>query len=161
RTPALLEVVEALRNTLSRRKKPRSTSPESPEKLEKVWTRRVVSQLERRVAINAGMARRSAILSAELAVLRGISDAPANQRDTQKALQDVVDAGADAGGFAMAALHVTREVPELRSSFGPWDGASEATISELLERAEAALTAADSSALLVSAPEALRGISPF
>lgn len=160
RTPALLEVVEALRSSLSRRNKPLSASTDNPEQLEKVWTRRVVSQLERQVAINTGMARRSAILSAELAVLRGTSEALANQQDTQKALQDVVDACADAGGFAMGVLHITREVPELRLTFGPWEGENEATLSALLERAEVALTAANSSALLVSTPEALRDISP-
>jgi len=161
RTPSLLEVVEALRSSLSRRQGVRQASPDSAEKLEKVWTRRVVSQLERQVAVNAGMARRTAILSAELAVLRGISDALANRQDTQTALQDVVDACLDAGGFCCGALHITRELPDLRLTFGDWEGASEAAISGLLERADAALGSAKSSTLVLSSHEALMAISPF
>ena len=81
----------------------------------------MVSQLERQVAINAGMARRSAIVSAELTVLRGISEALANHQDTRTALNDVVGACVDAGGFSFGLLHLTREVPELRLTFGPWE----------------------------------------
>jgi two-component system alkaline phosphatase synthesis response regulator PhoP len=50
RTPALLEVVEALRSSLSRRQNTHHTSADGPEALEKVWTRRVVSQLERQAS---------------------------------------------------------------------------------------------------------------
>jgi len=160
RTPALLEVVEALRSSLARRQNTQRIAPDSAERLEKVWTRRVVSQLERQVAINAGMARRSAIVSAELAVLRGISDALANRQDTHTALKDVVDACLDAGGFAFGALHITRHLPDLRLTFGDWQGASEASIGVLIDRADAALTSARSNALVLSSPEALRALSP-
>jgi CheY-like chemotaxis protein len=161
RTPALLEVVEALRSSLSRRSGNQRSSTGSTEKLEKVWTRRVMSQLERQVAINAGMARRSSILSAELAVLSGISDALANQQDTRTALQDVIGACMDAGSFALGILHIPESVPELQLTFGPWSGLAESEIRALLDRADRALVDAESSALLISTPEALRAISPF
>jgi PAS domain S-box-containing protein len=161
RTPALLEVVEALRSSLSRRSGNHGTSTSSPEKLEKVWTRRVMSQLERQVAINAGMARRSSILSAELAVLSGISDALANQQDTRAALQDVIGACMDAGSFALGILHIPESTPELQLTFGPWAGLGEEEIRALLARADRALVDAGSSATLISTPDALRGISPF
>jgi PAS domain S-box-containing protein len=165
RTPALLEVVEALRSSLSRRatEHPSSedSSPDSTEDLEKVWTRRVVSQLERQVAINAGMARRSAIISAELTVLRGISEALANHQDTRTALNDVVGACVDAGGFSFGLLHLTREVPELRLTFGPWEDVNEGVIDGLLERAKATLDTVKGASLVLSTPEALRKISPF
>jgi PAS domain S-box-containing protein len=161
RTPELAEVVEALKSSLSRRQDTERTTADSPEKLEKVWTRRVVSQLERQVALNAGMTRRSAIVSAELAVLRGISDALANRQDTQTALQEVVDACLDAGGFAFGGLHITRHLPDLRLTFGDWRGTSEGAISGLLERADAALASAKSTALVLSSPDALRAISPL
>jgi PAS domain S-box-containing protein len=163
RTPALLEVVEALRTSLSRRSTDhRSAEDEdSAGELEKVWTRRVVSQLERQVAINHGQARRSAILSAELAVLRGISEALANRQDTQTALSDVIGACVDAGGFTFGLLDITAEVAPLRLTFGPWEREGDALVAGVLERAEAALQAGPSSTLLLSTPEALENISPF
>jgi len=161
RTPALLEVVEALRSSFSRRQGTPQAAADSAEKLEKVWTRRVVSQLERQVAVNAGMARRAAIVSAELTVLRGISDALANRQDAQAALQDVVDACLDAGGFAFGALHITRELPNVRLTFGDWEGASEGVVSGLIDRADTALTSGKTSTLVLSNPEGLGGISPF
>jgi PAS domain S-box-containing protein len=161
RTPALLEVVEALRVSLARRSTDHRSTEDNPEQLEKVWTRRVVSQLERQVAINHGQARRSAILSAELAVLRGISEALANRQDTRTALSDVIGACVDAGGFTFGLLDITAEVPPLRLTFGPWEGDGDALVAEVLQRAEAALQASSSSTLLLSTPEALENISPF
>ena len=161
RTPALLEVVEALRNSLSRRQQSHAAAG-NPEKLEKVWTRRVVSQLERQVAINTGMARRSAILSAELAVLSGISDALANRQDTRTALRDVVGACVDAGGFSLGVLHINRITPELLLTFGqPWEGWTDGAVRELLGRAEEARKSSGSSSLSIAAAPALAEISPF
>ena len=158
RTPALTEVIEALHGSLSRRGKARHATAASPEKLEKVWTRRVVSQLERQVALNAGMARRSATLSAELAVLGGISEALASRRDTRTALEDVVGACVDASGFSHGLLHVAAESPELRLTFGPWEGWGERDQQSLLEAARQML--GEASALAIATPEGLRRLSP-
>jgi PAS domain S-box-containing protein len=160
RTPALLEVVEALRKSLSALPVLHHASKDSPRKLEKVWTQRVVNQLERQVAINAGTARRAAVLSAELAVLSGISDALANRQDIRTALHDVVEACVDAGSFSLGLLHITQQPPELRLTFGPWDGWSDPAISELIERANQQLATAGSSALWLSTPEQLGALSP-
>jgi PAS domain S-box-containing protein len=161
RTPALTEVIEALHGSLSRRDRSRHAAAASPENLEKVWTRRVVSQLERQVALNAGIARRSATLSAELAVLRGISEALANRQDTRTALADVVGACVDASGFSHGLLQVTAQSPELKLTFGPWEGWSEADLGALLESARQMLAAESSTvSLALATPEALRRLSP-
>lgn len=160
RTPALTEVIEALHGSLSRRGRPRQAAAASPEKLEKVWTRRVVSQLERQVALNAGMARRSATLSAELAVLRSISEALANRQDTRTALADVVGACVDASGFSLGLLHVTAQSPELKLTFGPWEGWSESDLGALLDSARQMLAVASTGSLAIAAPQALRRLSP-
>jgi PAS domain S-box-containing protein len=161
RTPALLEVVEALRSSLLRRTGRHGTPTGSPDRLERVWTRRVMSQLERQVAINAGMARRSSILAAELAVLSGISDALANQQDTCAALRDVIGACMDAGSFTLGILHIPENTPELQLTFGPWAGLEEAELRALLARADRALVDVGSSTILLSTPADLRSISPF
>jgi PAS domain S-box-containing protein len=159
RTPALTEVIEALHGSLSRRGKARQITAASPEKLEKVWTRRVVSQLERQVALNAGMARRSATLSAELAVLRGISEALANRQDTRTALADVVGACVDASGFSHGLLYIAQS-PELKLTFGPWEGWGEADLGSLLETGKQMLGEASTASLAIATPEALRRLSP-
>jgi PAS domain S-box-containing protein len=161
RTPALAEVVEALRSSLSRRESGHPQTKDNPEELEKVWTRRVVSQLERQVAINHGQARRSAILSAELAVLRGTSEALANRQDTRTALADVIGACLDAGGFSFGLLDITAEAPALRLTFGPWERGGDAVVASVLAHAEAALGNAESSSLVVATPEAVRNLAPF
>jgi PAS domain S-box-containing protein len=160
RTPALLEVVEALRSSLSGHGLQRQTSEATPGTLEKVWTTRVVSQLERQVAINAGMAQHSAILSAELTVLRGISDALSNRQDIRAALHDVVEACIDAGSFSLGLLHVPHESPPLRLAFGRWEGWSDDATDGLLERANGALRKAGANSLWLATPAALRELSP-
>ncbi|HWO14419.1 MAG TPA: response regulator [Polyangiaceae bacterium] len=161
RTPGLAEVVDALHSSLSHRSKARLVSATSGEKLEKVWTRRVVSQLERQIALNAGMARRSATLSAELAVLGGISEALASRRDTRTALADVVAACVDASGCSHGLLHVTAgEAPELLLSFGAWDGWNDTALRSLLAAANQALGEASATALSITTPEGLGRLSP-
>lgn len=161
RTPSLLEVVEALRSSLSGRGPERRGADAAPGALEKVWTRRVVSQLERQVAINHGMARRSAILSAELTVLRGMSDALSKRQDIRVALHDVVEACVDAGSFSLGLLQVAPELPGEPLSFGPWDGWSSPDTARLIERANQALEAAGTSALWLATPSALLELSPL
>ena len=74
--------------------------------LEAERTRRVVSQLERQVTLNAGVSQRAAMLGAELSVLSGISGALAQHQDMESALRDVLAACLDAGGISVGALYL-------------------------------------------------------
>ncbi len=159
RTPSLLEVIEALRAALSGPAPERARVTEGAEQVEKKWTGRVLSQLERQVAINAGMSRRCAMLSAELAVLSGISDALAGDRDTRAALVDVLGACVDAGGFSLGALSLSDPSALLR--FGGWGGWSEAEVQELSSAAERTAEIARGEALVLATPAALQGLSPL
>jgi CheY-like chemotaxis protein len=65
---------------------------------------RVIAQLKRQLRLNAGLAERSALQSAQLAVLAGIADALARSEDVEAALGDVLAECLDAGGIARGAL---------------------------------------------------------
>jgi CheY-like chemotaxis protein/PAS domain-containing protein len=137
RTPTMQEVVEALRSSLARARSERAPpATASANGLEKEWTHRVLNQLERQVSLNTSMARRCSVLSAEVAVLSGISDALAGDRDIETALVDVLGACVDAGGFSLGALYLTAHLPKSLLRFGAWDGWSESEVRGLLERAE-------------------------
>lgn len=159
RTPSLQEVIEALRTALSAQPPARALVTEGAEQVEKKWTGRVLSQLERQVAINAGMSRRCAMLSAEVAVLSGISDALAGDRDIITALVDVLGACVDAGGFSLGALKLSEPSSLLR--FGGWSGWDEAEVQALLGQAERTGELRRGEPLVLAAPAALRGLSPL
>ncbi|MEY4544081.1 MAG: hypothetical protein RL685_276 [Pseudomonadota bacterium] len=159
RTPSLQEVVEALRGALSGASPERALVTEGAEQVEKKWTGRILSQLERQVAINVGMSRRSAMLSAEVAVLSGISDALAGERDIQTALIDVLGACVDAGGFSLGALSLSNPSAMLR--FGGWNGWTEAEVQQLLSDAERGQEIQRGEPLVLATPAALRGLSPL
>jgi PAS domain S-box-containing protein len=156
RTPSLQEVVDALRGALSSQATERALVTEDAEQVEKKWTGRVLSQLERQVAINAGMSRRCAMLSAEVAVSSGISDALASDRDIQTALVDVLGACVDAGGFSLGALAVAEPSSLLR--FGGWQGWAEAEVQQLLGDAERTHEIQRGEPLVLATPAALRGL---
>ncbi len=118
RTPEMREVIEAVRTSLVSVRKPTFTPP--PPDLKEAWARRVMSQLDRQVSLNAGIAQRCATLSAELSVLSGISDALARRQDIETALADVLAACFDAGGISAGALCLLDgEEPRFRM-FGSW-----------------------------------------
>jgi CheY-like chemotaxis protein len=159
RTPTMVEVVDAVHLSLAR-PTPRVSAPNNAVKLEKVWASRIMSQLDRQVTINAGMARRCSMLSAQLAILSGISDALSGSCDIQEALTAVLGACVDAGEFALGALHLTRSIPEQVLKFGQWEGWSEGDTQAVLQQSERCLKAIHGQALLVSTPASLRGLSP-
>jgi PAS domain S-box-containing protein len=104
RSPDFREVVEYLREFLVR---PATSEPkvaQDPVEVEREHNRRVFLQLERQVALNSGMAQRCAILSAELAILSGISNALARQEDVSSALDETLATTFDAGGISIGAL---------------------------------------------------------
>lgn len=160
RTPSMLEVIEALRSSLARHTGVRSSVSKCATDIETVWARRVMSQLERQVSINTGIARRCSMLSAELAILSGISDALAGHHDIQAALTDVLGACVDAAGFSLGALRLFQSEPASMLKFGHWAGWSEAQIEALLNRAEHALGHSGQS-LVVATPAGMRDLSPL
>ena len=128
RTPELKEVLLALDRTVGmaaskgpahpKRSRAQATrqihiTPIDPE-VERERMRRVMNQLERQVALNAGINQRYALLSAELSVLSGISSAVATQRDLRTALDQVLASCFDAGGVSLGALYL-REGSETRA----------------------------------------------
>lgn len=117
RTPELREVFEALRSSLS--SEPTSIpDAASTGAIEEEHMRRMMRQLERQVALNAGVKQRCALLSAEMSVLKAISEALASREDIDDALKHTLAACFDAGGISLGALYL-REGDGLRVlSFG-------------------------------------------
>lgn len=121
RTPDLGEVLGALRLAL--------TSPAAPlvhtsvGELEHEHQQRMMRQLERQVTLNAGISQRCAVLSAEMAVLKGISEALASQGDLDDAVRQALAACFDAGGISQGALFLGEGAQRRVVSFGfPADG---------------------------------------
>lgn len=115
RTPELSDVIERLRRGLA--------APSSPEEapvtgeLESERVGRLMSQLERQMALNVTMTQRCAVLSAELAVLKGIGDALATDDDIDATLRSTLAACFDAGGISLGALYL-REPGGVRRVLG-------------------------------------------
>src|SRR5690606_11977067 len=99
RTPELGEVLGALSSLLSGAQKAPAAPARDPD-LEADRMRRVLRQLERQVALYAGASQRAALLSAELSVLSGLSEALATEDDIDEALRMVLAACFDAGGIS-------------------------------------------------------------
>ncbi|MEJ7601765.1 MAG: response regulator [Kofleriaceae bacterium] len=114
RTPELVEVLEALRSTFAAKPEPRIVPPEVLPELEREHGLRVFRQLERQVMINTGLAKRCSVLSSELAVLTGISEAVLKHRDIDIALDEALAACFDAGGISIGALYLVDPANGLR-----------------------------------------------
>jgi CheY-like chemotaxis protein/signal transduction histidine kinase len=121
RTPELREVMTALNASMGVRPPKTTASPIGPD-VERERVRRVMNQLERQVALNTGMTQRCALLSAELSVLSGISEAVATQHDLEAALHQVLAACFDAGGISVGALYLlSADAPTRVHGFGALD----------------------------------------
>jgi CheY-like chemotaxis protein len=114
RTPDMPELIAALRGCLRSGVESLIPAEAAVPQLQEQWARRVMRQLERQVALNAGFAQRCATLSAELSVLSGISDALARHQNIEVALTDVLSACFDAGGASLGALYVASATGRLR-----------------------------------------------
>ncbi|MFT3713147.1 MAG: response regulator [Archangium sp.] len=102
RTPDLREVIELLGTAI---RGERHVQPSAPaDELELEHTRRMMRQLERQVALNARVTQRAAMLSAEIAVLKGISEALASQTSVDEAVHQALSACFDASGVSLGAL---------------------------------------------------------
>ncbi len=123
RTPEMREIVEALRNSLSTAPPP-VQSVISESEIESEHRGRMMRQLERQVALNAGIKQRCALLSAEMSVLKGIFEALASNEDIDEALRHTLAACFDAGGISLGALYLKEEDALRVLSFGfsrDWD----------------------------------------
>ncbi|MEO5770144.1 MAG: response regulator, partial [Polyangia bacterium] len=115
RTPEQRELIQALRDLLAQPPPGATLRAAALPELEKERTERVIRQLERHVAMNAGLARRCSSLSAELAVLAGISDAVLKDQNTENALEEALATCFDAGGIAMGGLYLLQPDGEFRA----------------------------------------------
>ena len=106
RTPDLTEVTEALRTCLSQRPPSRAVPAVPSAEMERERAERVVRQLERQVALNSGVNQRASLLSAELSILTGISEALASNTDFESSLQLILGACLDAGGISAGAMYL-------------------------------------------------------
>jgi CheY-like chemotaxis protein len=116
RTPDLREVLEVLESAIG---KPAALGPVKIDaEVERERVTRAMHQLERQVALNAGANQRSALLSAELSVLSGISEAVAARHDVEGAIREVLAACFDAGGISLGALFLTYGPSQRVFTFG-------------------------------------------
>jgi CheY-like chemotaxis protein len=117
RTPDLREVLEALRVSLGSAP-PAIEEAATAVELEREHMRRVMRQLERQVALNTGANQRCALLSLEISVLKGISEALASHEAIDDALRHALAACFDAGGISFGALYLKEETGLRILSFG-------------------------------------------
>ena len=127
RTPDLREVLAALSTSLGA---PTATlGPIEPVvAMDAEHLRRKVRELDRQVALSAGVTQRAALVAAELAVLKGMSEALATRGDVDEALRVTLAACFDAGGFALGALYLKTGDALRALSFGMSEDWSESAL---------------------------------
>src|ERR1041384_3901236 len=106
RTPELNDVIAALHSDLASTRGAQAGPPSLDPRLEHDHLCRALNQLERQVAQQAGLAQRCSLLSAELSVLSGISEAVATEHDIEGALHQILATCLDAGGVALGVLYL-------------------------------------------------------
>jgi PAS domain S-box-containing protein len=106
RTPELNDVIAVLRSDLGSKRMTAALPRRLDPKLEHDHLCRALNQLERQVAQQAGLTQRCSLLSAELLVLSGISEAVATEHDIEGALHQILATCFDAGGVALGALYL-------------------------------------------------------
>ncbi len=145
RTPELRDVIAILSADLTtaartlRTPVPVSIDPE----LERERIRRMMNQLERQASLHAGLNQRCSLLSAELSVLSGISEAVATEDDLEGALHQILAACFDAGGISLGTLYLTSPDGLRGVRFGvmeSWSGSDIETFFGHLEMLEAAIS---------------------
>lgn len=120
RTPELIELTAVLRPLMNNARSKRASILESEtrEDIARDHTARAMRQLDRQVALNALLTQRSAMLSAELTILSGLTGALAEHRDIDMALDTALHACFDAGGLAWGMLLVRVEDGWTKRSIG-------------------------------------------
>ena len=104
RTPELTELIATLDKGIARRERPRPMTSDLT--LERERLSRVMSQLEKQVELQASLSQRCSLLSAELSVLKGISEAVATEHDIDVALGQILSSCLDAGGISIGMLYL-------------------------------------------------------
>lgn len=127
RTPDLQDVIAVLKSDLVSRVRERAKPVVEPA-LEQERIRRMMSQLEKQVAAQAGLSQRCALLSAELSVLSGISEAVATEDNLETALHTILASCFDAGGISLGTLYLTSEGGIRGMRFGVMENWSERDI---------------------------------
>jgi len=106
RTPDLHDVIAVLHSDLAAKRVKAAQPVTLDPRLEHDHLCRALNQLERQVALQAGLTQRCSLLSAELSVLSGISEAVATEHDIEAALHPILATCFDAGGVALGALYL-------------------------------------------------------
>jgi DNA-binding response OmpR family regulator/signal transduction histidine kinase len=122
RTPDLREVIAMLGAPMKRAPRRRSAPVSIDPDLERERIRRMMNQLERQGAMHAGLTQRCSLLSAELSVLSGISEAVATEDDLEGALHQILASCFDAGGISLGMLYLSGPEGVRGMRFGHVDG---------------------------------------
>ncbi len=109
RTPDLRELLQTLEAPLGRVDPRPPPAAAEALALDEQRNRRLLSQLDRHLAVNASLARRASTLAAGLTVLGGVSDAILASRDVHAALADVLARCLDAIGVSRGAIFLVQD----------------------------------------------------
>jgi len=107
RTPDMASITDAVLTALQSGSPP--PTADAPSELRDRHLYRVISQLEHKAEINAGLAQRCASQSAALSVLSSISETLARSFDTPVALDKLLASCLEAGGFSVGVLYLLEE----------------------------------------------------
>ena len=135
RTPDFAAVLVSLTAALADTRPGPVPTPLDPA-IERERVQRVMNQLERQVALNAGANQRSALLAAELSVLSAISEAVASNNDVDASLRYALAACFDAGGISMGAMYLDEPSGRRVLTFGPSDAATVRDLTTFFEQPE-------------------------
>jgi CheY-like chemotaxis protein len=106
--------------------------------VERSHIERALSQLDRQVVLNTTLTHRCAMMSAEIAILGGLTNALAEKRDIDAALDTALDACFDAGGISWGFLFVRESGIDRKRAIG----LSAPTRTRVEQRVEAVLALA-------------------
>jgi PAS domain S-box-containing protein len=151
RTPDLHDVIAALHGDLAAKRVKTAEPVQLDQRLEHDHLCRALNQLERQVALQTGLTQRCSLLSAELSVLTGISEAVATEHDIEGALHQILATCFDAGGVPLGALYLAGPEGMRGIPFGAIERCSADELAEFFGHRDL-LDAAIASQLLVCAP---------
>jgi CheY-like chemotaxis protein len=106
RTPDMSELAHTLERVLDAPSAGRSRAIADAGEFARERAELALIQLERQVALRAGITQHCAVLSAELAVLSTISQAIVNHASVESVLREALAACFDAGGVSVGALYL-------------------------------------------------------
>ncbi len=137
RTPDLRDVAETLRNLVGVRERVSHVAVAEDATAAHERLSRAVQQLDRQLALNVTLTQRTAVLSAQLGILGGLTSALVEQGDIESALDQALHACLDAGGISWGLLVVRHREQWTRRSLGLTDAEKQlvdASLETLIER---------------------------